>query len=412
MAVRFHPRTYKLPQVATNASLALDEYCRERTRDHQESHAFAFASSAFLCGPPARWSLAAASWRGGGQRSRRHLAALGRHQGRDGARVLRVAPEELRRARRRSAGARRAAAPRRSSRFLRGGISDQRAARASTCSTAAGSIPFIELEKDGLLTRYDPPPDILAHIPAQLNGMAIFDPAHEWFGAALSGFGIITNERARQAAGLPRGPHVGRPDRPATGRLDLRLRSARLGQRADDLRDHPAGLRLGQRLGGADGDERQHAHFLSLRRRRRRSRSGMGDAAYGVAIDSYGNAQAALLRHGQRQLRPARGPDRDHARQHRHPEKSAAPGDGAAFRRVRALARPGQLLWMLPKGAPGGATRDTHQSHERPARALRRARRRHADHDQSVQDALRLRLLQRARLETAHDPERRSSPRG
>ncbi len=62
---------------------------------------------------------------------------------------------------------------------------------------------FRDLEKDGLLTPYDPPADILAAIPPQLNGMDVFDPNHEWFGAALSGFGIITNERVRQAAGLP-----------------------------------------------------------------------------------------------------------------------------------------------------------------------------------------------------------------
>lgn len=66
-----------------------------------------------------------------------------------------------------------------------------------------GVDPFEMLEKDGLLTPYDPPAEILAAIPTQLNGMALMDPKHEWFGAALSGFGIITNERVRKAAGLP-----------------------------------------------------------------------------------------------------------------------------------------------------------------------------------------------------------------
>lgn len=66
-----------------------------------------------------------------------------------------------------------------------------------------GVDPFRELEKDGLLMRYDPPADILAQIPAQLNGMELYDPGHAWFGAALSGFGIITNRRVLQATGLP-----------------------------------------------------------------------------------------------------------------------------------------------------------------------------------------------------------------
>ena len=66
-----------------------------------------------------------------------------------------------------------------------------------------GVDPFRALAKAGLLQRYDPPADILQQIPAQLNGMEIYDPDHFWFGAALSGFGIITNEKARQAVGLP-----------------------------------------------------------------------------------------------------------------------------------------------------------------------------------------------------------------
>src|ERR1700733_12513382 len=34
-----------------------------------------------------------------------------------------------------------------------------------------GVDPFLDLKKNGLLTRYDPPEEILAQIPAQLNGM-------------------------------------------------------------------------------------------------------------------------------------------------------------------------------------------------------------------------------------------------
>ncbi len=59
-----------------------------------------------------------------------------------------------------------------------------------------GTEPFISLAQQGLLTPFDPPPEILAPIPAQLNGMPLYDPGHQWFGAALSGFGIITNERS------------------------------------------------------------------------------------------------------------------------------------------------------------------------------------------------------------------------
>ena len=96
-----------------------------------------------------------------------------------------------------------------------------------------GVDPFHELKKDNLLTRYDPPADILAQIPAQLNGMEILDPDHDWFGTCLSGFGIITNERVRQTAGLPE-VHTWADltdPQPVQG-LDFLHRSARIGQRA------------------------------------------------------------------------------------------------------------------------------------------------------------------------------------
>ena len=165
-------------------------------------------------------------------------------------------------------------------------------------STAAGSIPSSQLEKHGLLT----PLRSAAGCPRADSGAA------QRHAALRSGPRMVRrgalgfrhpDQRARAAAaGLPEVRTLGRPRRSAPGGLDLRLRSARLRQRAHDLRDHPAGLRLGQGLGRADGDERQHAQFSLLRRRRRRSRSGMGDAAYGVAIDQYGQAQVGLLRQG------------------------------------------------------------------------------------------------------------------
>ena len=63
-----------------------------------------------------------------------------------------------------------------------------------------GVDPFVSLAQAHLLAPYDPPPDILAAIPAQLNGKDLIDSQHQWFAAALSGFGILTNERVRQAA--------------------------------------------------------------------------------------------------------------------------------------------------------------------------------------------------------------------
>ena len=84
---------------------------------------------------------------------------------------------------------------------------------------------------------------------------------------------------------------------------------------------------------------------------------GVGDAAYGVAIDVYGQAQAGyygpgnvsfILPEGQTVITPdciaiLKNPP--------HPEM-------AQHFLEFTLSRAGQLLWMQPKGSPGGATHD------------------------------------------------------
>jgi ABC-type Fe3+ transport system substrate-binding protein len=219
-----------------------------------------------------------------------------------------------------------------------------------------GVDPFIELEKDSLLTRYDPPADILAQIPAQLNGMDIIDPNHEWFGAALSGFGIITNQRARQAVGLPE------------VRTWADLTDPRLAGwiSASDPRASGSALAIYEIILQSYGWEKGWAVLTEMSGNVRNFLSssaasavevGVGDAAYGVAIDTYGQAQSGyygpanvsfVLPEGQTVITPdsiaiLKNPP--------HPE--------LARRFVEfVLSRAGQLLWMLPEGAPGGATQN------------------------------------------------------
>ncbi len=47
------------------------------------------------------------------------------------------------------------------------------------------------------------PEDILKGIPAQIAGVANYDPQKRWFGAALSSFGILMNKRGLAAQSLP-----------------------------------------------------------------------------------------------------------------------------------------------------------------------------------------------------------------
>jgi len=218
-----------------------------------------------------------------------------------------------------------------------------------------GVDPFSELEKDGLLTRYDPSADILGAIPKRLNGMEIFDSNHEWFGAALSGFGIITNERVRQAVGLPE------------VRTWADLTDPRLAGwiSASDPRASGSALAIYEIILQSYGWEKGWAVLMEMSGNVRNFLSssaasavevGVGDAAYGVAIDTYGQAQAGyygaanvsfVLPEGQTVITP------DSIAILKNPPHPELARHFVEF----VLSREGQLLWMLPKGSPGGATR-------------------------------------------------------
>ncbi len=218
-----------------------------------------------------------------------------------------------------------------------------------------GIDPFRELKKDGLLTRYDPPPDILSQIPATLNGMEIYDPGHEWFGAALSGFGILTNERAREAAGLPRvTTWAGLTDPGLAGWVsscDPRASSSVLQIYEIILQSYGWDKGWGV-LMEMSGNVR---HFLSSAAASA-VEVGLGDATYGVAIDVYGQTQAGfygadnvsfILPEGQTVITP------DGIAILKNPPHPELAQHFVEF----VLSREGQMLWMLPKGAPGGSVR-------------------------------------------------------
>ena len=83
---------------------------------------------------------------------------------------------------------------------------------------------------------------------------------------------------------------------------------------------------------------------------------GLGDAVYGVSIDIYGQAQSAFygpenvsftLPEGQTAITP------DSIAILKNPPHPEIAKHFLEF----VLGRPGQLLWMMPRGMPGGATR-------------------------------------------------------
>ncbi len=66
-----------------------------------------------------------------------------------------------------------------------------------------GVDPYMQLSGDGLLSPCELPPEVLAPIPVTHAGIEIYDAQGRWFGACLSGFGILYNKKVLQAMGLP-----------------------------------------------------------------------------------------------------------------------------------------------------------------------------------------------------------------
>ncbi|UJS18516.1 MAG: extracellular solute-binding protein [Candidatus Jettenia sp.] len=66
-----------------------------------------------------------------------------------------------------------------------------------------GIDPFLELTREGLAEVYHPPESVMTGIPAEVAGLPVYDPEYHWFGAALSSFGIVANDRVLRVVHLP-----------------------------------------------------------------------------------------------------------------------------------------------------------------------------------------------------------------
>ncbi len=66
-----------------------------------------------------------------------------------------------------------------------------------------GIDPYFQLADQKLLHPYKLPDDILNRIGKEIGGLPIYDAEYRWYGAALSGFGIIYNRVVLQILHLP-----------------------------------------------------------------------------------------------------------------------------------------------------------------------------------------------------------------
>jgi ABC-type Fe3+ transport system substrate-binding protein len=66
-----------------------------------------------------------------------------------------------------------------------------------------GIDPFVDMSAHGLLDSYRLPRKTLKKFPKQIAGIPLYDKNHRWYGAALSGFGIIYNKSVLKIEKLP-----------------------------------------------------------------------------------------------------------------------------------------------------------------------------------------------------------------
>jgi ABC-type Fe3+ transport system substrate-binding protein len=220
-----------------------------------------------------------------------------------------------------------------------------------------GVDPFIKLASEGYLAPYKLPDPILSQIPKDFTGIPMYDSNYLWYGAALSGFGIMYNKPVLQKLGLPE---------PKTW-IDLTAPAAEGWVSAAEPRQsgstHMAYEIILQGYGWEKGWQvitQMGANTKSFPTASTTvpSTVSKGDAAYGLVIDFY--AWDEIARNGADKI----GYVMPEGLTVVNPDAIAilkgAPNMDLAQRFEEfVLSDVGQSLWMLKAGAPGGPKKDT-----------------------------------------------------
>ena len=230
-----------------------------------------------------------------------------------------------------------------------------------------GVDPFIKIASEGYFTPYQLPDTILSQIPKDLSGIPMYDPSYQWYGAALSGFGIMYNKPVLQKLGLPE---------PKTW-TDITTPAAKGWVSSADTRQsgstHMAYEIMLQGYGWEKGW--QVITEIGANTKSFPTSSGTvpgtvssGDVAYGLAIDFY--AWAEIAKNGADKV----GYVMPDGLTVINPDSIAiikgAPNMDLAQRFEEfVLSDTGQTLWMLPAGASGGPQKEHTRQDERSSQA-------------------------------------------
>jgi len=216
-----------------------------------------------------------------------------------------------------------------------------------------GLSPHEVLKEDGLSAPFKLPPKLLAQIPKDISGIPMYDPDGNWYGAALSGFGILTNDVVRRTVDLPVADNwedLARPEMVSwVSSCDPRQSGSVLLIYEIILQTYGWEKGWGV-IAAMSGNVRSFLKSAGATAKE----ASLGEVSFAVAIDIYGWMQVAYA--GPRQMSFALptsgtviGPDAISI-------LKGAPHHELAERFLTwLLSEPGQELWMLAKGEPGGA---------------------------------------------------------
>jgi len=218
-----------------------------------------------------------------------------------------------------------------------------------------GLDPYLALKKINLLDSYALPKPLLEQIPQRLAGVPLFDPDYTWYGATLSGFGIVYNKAVLKLTKLPEittweglaSPQafdwVGSSDPRKSGSVHM----------AYEIILQAYGWEKGWRIiTGLGANVRNFTNSASQVPKD----VAIGEVAYGLAIDFY--AWAQVKEAGADKIGFVMPDNLTIITPDAIGILKGAPNPEAAQAFIRFVMSPkGQKLWMAKEGAPDGPDR-------------------------------------------------------
>lgn len=215
-----------------------------------------------------------------------------------------------------------------------------------------GDFVFAAMAKEGILDKLTLPQDVLDNVPESMGGLALYDSQMRWIGTALSGFGILYNKELLERLKLPaptQWEDLGNP------------RFFDLIGLADPTQSGSAAASYEMIVQSADSWPAGWARLLNIVSNAKKFYAGAGDAAEAVpsgeaavatCIDFYGTNRMTKYPDTLVYLSPkgetAFNPDPiGILKNPPHPELAQRFIDFL-------LSDPGQALWVLAPGTPGG----------------------------------------------------------